>query len=135
LKAKPFYLFITLFCLVGWLWLLISTHTDEQGSEFTVCPIKTVTGYPCPSCGTTRSVSAFFVGDWHTALHTNPLGLLASALLVVIPLWLLLDACLQRPTLHRAFRRFETIFTRPYVYIPFFILILLNWIWNISKGL
>ncbi|EJF36624.1 hypothetical protein HMPREF1320_0562 [Capnocytophaga sp. oral taxon 335 str. F0486] len=34
-----------------------------------------------------------------------------------------------------AYIKFEQFFKRPYVYIPFFILIVLNWIWNIYKGL
>ena len=113
----------------------MDTYTNTQGRQITVCPIKNVTGYPCPSCGTTRSVSALLTADWHTALHTNPLGLLALALLVVVPLWLLSDVIFRKNGLHKAYLRFEEIFKRPYVYIPFFILILLNWIWNIAKGL
>ena len=64
-----------------------------------------------------------------------PRGRLASVLLIITPLWLLYDLCRKKTTLQGAYIKFEKFFKHPYVYIPFFILIVLNWIWNIYKGL
>ncbi|UZD38416.1 DUF2752 domain-containing protein [Capnocytophaga ochracea] len=135
MTTKKFYTFITLLCLACWGWLLSHYVFHGQDIGVTVCAIKNITGYPCPSCGTTRSVEAFFEGHWGEALLTNPLGVLASVLLIITPLWLLYDLCRKKTTLQGAYIKFEQFFKHPYVYIPFFILIVLNWIWNIYKGL
>jgi len=42
------------------------------------CPLKALTGYPCCTCGMTRSLLAFVQGDPAAALTWNPLiGMLA----------------------------------------------------------
>lgn len=54
------------------------------------CPLRTVTGVPCPFCGLTTSVKAVLRGDGHGAWAANPFGLLvvAFALLIVArPRW------------------------------------------------
>lgn len=53
------------------------------------CPLRTITGVPCPFCGMQTSVKATLVGDVGRAVAANPAGLLAVlvavALLVVRP--------------------------------------------------
>jgi hypothetical protein len=39
------------------------------------CPLLNVTGYPCPTCGMTRSVEALAHLDFTAAFHFNILGL------------------------------------------------------------
>jgi uncharacterized membrane protein AbrB (regulator of aidB expression) len=54
------------------------------------CPLRTVTGVPCPFCGLTTSVKATLRGDVHAAAAANPFGLLvvlAAILLLVRPAW------------------------------------------------
>jgi hypothetical protein len=54
------------------------------------CPLRTVTGVPCPFCGLTTSVKAVLHGNGHTAWAANPFGLLIVALagaMVVRPRW------------------------------------------------
>jgi hypothetical protein len=54
------------------------------------CPLRTVTGVPCPFCGMTTSVEAGVHLDWRGALAANPFGLLAivvAVLLLVRPAW------------------------------------------------
>ncbi len=66
----------------------------------TTCPLRLVTGVPCPFCGMTRAVVAAVHGDFVSSLVFNPGGvvilLLAVALLfawrirrVAIPAWTL----------------------------------------------
>ncbi|MHB0999537.1 MAG: DUF2752 domain-containing protein [Armatimonadota bacterium] len=38
------------------------------------CLLVHATGYPCPTCGMTRSVMAIVLGDMHRAMIMNPLG-------------------------------------------------------------
>jgi hypothetical protein len=62
------------------------------------CPLRTLTGIPCPMCGSTRGVIAAVQGDLGRALTLNPASLIVlflAAMLVVgwrvervrIPVW------------------------------------------------
>lgn len=48
------------------------------------CAFLHITGYPCPTCGMTRSVMAIVRGDIHRAYVMNPLGFLFMG---VLGLW------------------------------------------------
>jgi hypothetical protein len=50
-------------------------------------------------------------------------------------LWLLYDALVWRNTLQQAYKRAGRILQKRYVWIPLAVLIALNWVWNIQKGL
>lgn len=43
-------------------------------ANFTLCPLRQLTGIPCAGCGTTRGVLAMLRGHPLTALAWNPLG-------------------------------------------------------------
>ena len=71
------------------------------------CPLRTITGIPCPMCGMTRGVTALVHGDFAHALLMNPASYLAVALAilllvqwrtrrVVIPVWVIVTvfACM-----------------------------------------
>ena len=54
------------------------------------CPLRTLTGVPCPFCGLTTSVEAVMRGDLHAAIAANPFGLVAVAFAVALllrPRW------------------------------------------------
>jgi hypothetical protein len=54
------------------------------------CPLRTLTGVPCPFCGLTTSVKAALHGDGHAAWGANPFGLLLIALAIAMvarPRW------------------------------------------------
>ncbi len=42
----------------------------------TCCPLRLITGYPCPACGTTRSAELLLVGQFRAALWYQPAILL-----------------------------------------------------------
>ena len=58
------------------LWLAAAPHLRA-------CVFRSLTGIPCPSCGTTRAAIAFLQGDLMTAFINNPLAALAGLLFVV----------------------------------------------------
>ena len=38
-----------------------------------LCPLREITGIPCPTCYGTRAALALMAGDWREALRLNPL--------------------------------------------------------------
>src|SRR5579863_451029 len=48
------------------------------------CPLRTLTGVPCPFCGLTTSVKATLHADWHGAVAANPFGILAVVVAAVL---------------------------------------------------
>ena len=58
------------------LWLAATPHLRS-------CIFRSLTGIPCPTCGTTRAATAFLHGDVMTAFINNPLAALAGLLFVV----------------------------------------------------
>ena len=57
------------------LWLAAAPHLHA-------CVFRSLTGIPCPSCGTTRAATAFLQGDLMTAFINNPLAALVGLLFV-----------------------------------------------------
>jgi hypothetical protein len=52
------------------------------------CPLRTLTGVPCPFCGMTRGVTAAVHGDLGHAVFLNPGSIAAIVLtVVVLALW------------------------------------------------
>ena len=47
------------------------------------CPLRALTGIPCPGCFLTRAVAASLHGDWSTAWYWHPIGPVAAALLLI----------------------------------------------------
>ena len=47
------------------------------------CIFRSLTGIPCPTCGTTRAATAFLSGDLSGAFIANPLAALAGVVFVV----------------------------------------------------
>lgn len=131
-------LYLLLFALLGagYGWMLWANwHIGHPHGNFTPCFIKNATGIACPSCGTTRSILLLSHGNIKESLLLNPLGIIMGGLMVVLPFWLAYDVLAKRGTLYKSYNKFENTVRIRWVAIVLTILILLNWIWNIQKGL
>ena len=107
--------------VLGWLatvgaavWLMLKHHTHVE-----LCLFKRLTGYPCPTCGSTRGVLHMLRGDVPAAWTFNPLLFtvlaVAAALLVV------------RVAFGRAVRVHLTRAEQRLAWIVGIALVLLNW--------
>lgn len=56
--------------IVGIASIIVNILTDGQG---TICIIANTTGFPCPTCGLTRSVMYTLKLDFKSAIEYNPL--------------------------------------------------------------
>jgi hypothetical protein len=120
--------------LPAYTWLTFNWTSEGETEAF--CPIKKITGVPCPSCGTTRSVLLLTKGQFSDAIHTNPLGLLAGGFLLLAPLWLVYDLLRRRNSTWMIYCWAENkIQSNIFVYSSLIVLVAINWIWNIHKGL
>ena len=111
-------------------------HFGNNRISAQVCPINRVTGVPCPSCGTARSIIQITEGDFYGSMMTNPLGFLAVFLLIALPAWVVVDLVRRRDSLYHSYIKSESWLLR-HKWIAFLlgVLILANWVWNITKGL
>jgi hypothetical protein len=110
-------------------------HANGNSHSVGVCMIRQTIGVPCPSCGTTRSVLSLISGDILQALRLNPFGFVVLTIMVVAPVWILTDLLRRKDTLFGFYQKAEARLRIPGVAIPLVTLVVINWIWNIYKGL
>ena len=65
--------------LTGYLWLKGGWPVLPGLS----CPLRALSGIPCPTCFLTRATCASLRGDWHQALQLHAFGPLVAAALVL----------------------------------------------------
>lgn len=134
-SARRLYGFMAVFCISGYTWLYL--HIDKSWSTHvgSVCVLKRTTGIPCPSCGSTRSMLSLLHGDIVRAWLWNPFGFFILGGLLVVPFWLTHDVIRKQRTLMAAYQNMEKIVKQKMIAWPLVIIVLLNWCWNIYKGI
>jgi len=136
MNRNKLYALLSTACVAGYIWLLITYNRSvSNGGEPGVCIFKRLTGIPCPSCGSTRSVLSLLKGDVLAALYWNPFGFILMAIMVISPIWILYDLIGKKETLFQVYTNSEKFLKRKWVAISAILIVLLNWIWNIYKGI
>lgn len=128
-KARNrFYLYASLIFLSGWSWILFYAFYNT-GEGINLCLFKSVTGFPCPSCGTTRGINAVLHGEWQQALFYNPLSYPLTAFLLFVPTWIIKDLALAQRSLMTTYRVFEHKVKKSPIVLFFGLgIIAINWI-------
>ena len=134
MTRNKLYFILIIACLAGFIYLFYNIHQEQQGTVG-VCIIKNVTGYACPSCGTTRAVVLLSEGKITDSLLLNPFGIIVAVIMTVFPMWVLADIVLKKETFFLAYQKTEAIIRKPWIAIVLILLVLLNWIWNLYKNL
>ena len=83
----------------------------------TLCPLKRLTGIPCPSCGTTRACLLLLNGHPRAAFAMQPFALIAIPLLLLVAL------------VPRARTLAATLWKHPSIKILTFLLLLADWLY------
>ena len=130
------YLVLLIACIAGYIWLYLSISENLTEDKLVkACLLKHVTNIPCPSCGSTRSVISLSRGDFIKALNFNPLGYFIAIIMLIVPIWITIDTIKRTNTLFDLYQKMEIYLKKPRIVIPLILLIVINWIWNITKGL
>ena len=129
------YSIIVIAGLAGFAWITYLHTREFNNNEPTVCMIKSITSFPCPSCGSSRSVMQIMEGNYFAAFKINPLGFLISFMLLVCPVWVLVDIVMKRSSFLRFYHAMESVIRIKWVTITMIVLVAANWIWNIMKGI
>lgn len=111
---------------LGVLWGVSTIHIDTP-----LCPFKALTGLPCPGCGGTRVFRLLCEARVGEALMLNPLSVLLIVFLAVSAAWLTVDIIRDR----QSYISFMTRRWPRLVVAAVIAALLLNWLWNICKGL
>src|SRR5688572_21721529 len=91
------------------------------------CPLKTLTGLPCPSCGTTRALEALAALDLGEALRWNPLGAVAGIAAALFTLYAIGALVLRT-------RRIRITALSLAERLGIVALVLANWAWLVADG-
>jgi hypothetical protein len=134
-SKERFYFFIGLGCVIGYGWIYMHISTLLSKYVGSVCVIKKISGMPCPSCGSTRAILALLHGEWAQAIAWNPIGLFLLGGLMVIPSWLFFDLFSKSSSFFDTYLSVEQKLKNKRILILLLLLIGMNWIWNIYKGL
>ncbi|MBA4303559.1 MAG: hypothetical protein C0424_04980 [Sphingobacteriaceae bacterium] len=138
MRMSPTRLYSILFlaCLAGHIWFQFNRMSTSQNNESaTICLFKQATDLPCPSCGTTRSVVHLHEGQFKSAWLSNPFGYLVLAIMYVAPIWIIVDRLRGTYTLWAFYHQTEERLKKAAWAIPLVLLVIINWSWNIYKGL
>jgi hypothetical protein len=130
MKAKKLYYTFFSVLFVGMVWLLLHHYQIIDIG----CFFKKITGLPCPSCGTTRSVLALLNGEFSKAFYWNPFGFLILAILLVVPFWIIYDVFRKKETFYLFYIKAEKYIQKSDFLFFIVMLVVLNWYWNFKKN-
>ena len=133
MSRNKLYWLLLIACFSGFIYLLYHLQ-DSENTHFGVCIIKKVTGFPCPSCGTTRAVQLLLQGNVLASLQMNPFGILVAVIMAIVPLWIALDLIFKRDTFYQSYKKMEATVRIKGIAAILILLVILNWIWNIYKN-
>ena len=54
--------------------LMFFNHDNHLETDQSLCPLKMLSGFPCPGCGITKSLVYFYEGDLQKSFYYHVLG-------------------------------------------------------------
>jgi hypothetical protein len=102
-------------CSLGAAW--VHEHHDPGA----LCPLRRLTGVPCPLCGSTTVFMEAGAGHWYAALTANPFAVLGALLFLAAPV-LSVDPVRSWAGLPRAWRLW-----------PLVAVAAVSWLWQLHR--
>ena len=106
---------LTAVCSLGAAWV------HENHDPGALCPLRRMTGIPCPLCGSTTVFMEAGAGHWYAALTANPFTVLGALLFLAAPL-AGVDPIQSWAALPRAWRLG-----------PLGVVLALSWLWQLHR--
>ena len=136
LDRNMLYSILLIACVAGYIWLYYSiTSNVTENKSVEVCFIKNATNIPCPSCGSTRSIISLTKGNFVEAFELNPIGYVVALIMLISPFWIISDVIFKNNSLFKCYQILERHLKKPKYAIPLVLLVIINCVWNITKGL
>jgi len=137
MKQTNLYVFILGLSLAGYAWLGWNIYQDNgTQSIMPTCLFKGITHLPCPSCGATRAMVLLEKGYIRESMLTNPFGIVLALMLLIIPFWIIADIYRRSDSFFRWYISVECLLTQNRsISLLALSVVVLNWFWNIAKGL
>lgn len=131
LNKKSFYILLSSLAFGGYSWIIVNLlNYKKTDFSLSICTLKNISGIPCASCGTTRSILFFFRGEWLMALYYNPIGILIAIILCVLPFFLTYDIYTKK---YNLYTKYKSINLTKKFWISTLTLFIFCWAWNIYK--
>jgi Protein of unknown function (DUF2752) len=90
----------------------LRTFPPWQYRIYLVCPIRALTGWRCPGCGTTHAIAALLAGRFADAWHYNAMATIAYPLLALVALIRLYSGLRWNQWRSRGYRELRTLIIR-----------------------
>jgi len=107
---------LTLLYIIGVAWLLLNVIWP---TNVVVCPIRSVTGMPCPACGTTRGLLHLLHGEAWQAVVSNPNVLIVAPAALVFTFALVGGWLCRKPFTQQIYAQVQRVLSRKRVFAAF----------------
>jgi len=134
MPKKHLYQLVASLSILAYGWLIynfIFLNTGNGG--FIVCWFKTISGLPCPACGSTSGIVEIFKGNFHKAFQYNPFAYSSLLILIVASVWVSFDIISQKDGFYKFYLTVNEKLKKKRIIIPIILLFLIIWAWNIYK--
>jgi hypothetical protein len=95
-KRRKIYGIAYAFIVLAVPYLIMLTSHEHIESEQSLCPLKMLTGFPCPGCGITKSIIFYYEGDLLKSLYYHVLGPFVPIACIFAILLLLTELATQK---------------------------------------
>ncbi|MCZ4693349.1 DUF2752 domain-containing protein [Ancylomarina euxinus] len=136
MPKKQLYQLVTLLSVLAYGWLIYNSFfTNTSGEGITVCWFKTVSGLPCPACGSTSGIVEIFKGNFYKAFQYNPFAYSSLFILIASSFWVTYDISTKKDGFYRFYLTVNNKLKKKRIIIPIILLFLIIWMWNIYKAI